>query len=90
MENRIAIKIKTGYYLQLLIGSTESKVTKTTNGENGHTLKSGPGPGPGASEKGEASTLENVDPIRKSTIICVKSSISTNLRVLISNMTIVF
>ena len=89
MENRIAIKIKTGYYLQLLIGSTESKVTKTTNGENRHTLKSGPGPGPGPSEKGEASTLEKVDPIQKSTI-CVKSSISTNLRVLISNMTIVF
>ena len=38
MENRIAIKIKKGHYLQLLIGSTESKVTKNTNSENGHTL----------------------------------------------------
>ena len=41
IENRIAFKIKTGYYLELLtpetmklLGSTESKITKDKNGEN--------------------------------------------------------
>ena len=39
-ENRIAFKIKTGYYLKLLtpetmklLGSTKSKITKDENGE---------------------------------------------------------
>ena len=41
IENRIAFKIKSGYYLELLtpetmklLGSTESKITKNKNGEN--------------------------------------------------------
>ena len=41
IENRITFKIKTGYYLKLLmsetikfLGSTKSKVTKDENGEN--------------------------------------------------------
>ena len=41
IENRITFKIKSGYYLELLIpetmkllGSTESKITKDKNGEN--------------------------------------------------------
>ena len=41
IENRIAFKIKTGYYLELLtpetmklLGSTENKITKDKNGEN--------------------------------------------------------
>ena len=41
MENRIAFKIKTGYYLEILttetmkfLGSTENKITKDKNGEN--------------------------------------------------------
>ena len=41
IENRITVKIKNGYYLELLtpetmklLGSTESKITKDTNGEN--------------------------------------------------------
>ena len=41
MENRIAFKIKTGYYLELLtseamklLGSTKSNITKDENGEN--------------------------------------------------------
>ena len=41
IENRITFKIKSGYYLELLtpetmklFGSTESKITKDTSGEN--------------------------------------------------------
>ena len=41
IENRITVKIKNGYYLELLkpetmklLGSTESKITKDKNGEN--------------------------------------------------------
>ena len=41
IENRITLKIKSGYYLELLtpktmklLGSTESKITKDRNGEN--------------------------------------------------------
>ena len=41
MENRIAFKIKNGYYLEpltpetmKLLGSTESKITKDKNAEN--------------------------------------------------------
>ena len=41
MENRITFKIKNGYYLELLtpetmklLGSAESKITKTKNSEN--------------------------------------------------------
>ena len=41
VENRIMLKIKTGYYLKLvtpetlkLLGSTKSKITKDKNGEN--------------------------------------------------------
>ena len=41
IENRITFKIKTGYYLQLLmpktmklLRSTKSKITKDENGEN--------------------------------------------------------
>ena len=41
IENKIAWKIKTGYYLELLTpetmkfpGSTKSKITKNENGEN--------------------------------------------------------
>ena len=41
IENRITFKIKTGYYLELLmpetiklLGSTKSKITKDQNGEN--------------------------------------------------------
>ena len=41
IENRITVKIKTGYYLKLLtpktmklFGSTKSKITKDENGEN--------------------------------------------------------
>ena len=41
IENRIAFKIKTGYYVELvtpekmkLLGSTKSKITKNENGEN--------------------------------------------------------
>ena len=41
IENQIAFKIKTGYYLELLtpetmnlFGSTKSKITKNENGEN--------------------------------------------------------
>ena len=41
IENRIAFKIKNGYYLELLtpetmklLGSTESKITEDKNGEN--------------------------------------------------------
>ena len=41
IENRIAFRIKTRYYLELLIpermkllGSTENKITKDNNGEN--------------------------------------------------------
>ena len=40
-ENRFRLKIKTGYYLELLtpetmkwLGSTENKITKDRNGEN--------------------------------------------------------
>ena len=40
-ENRITVKIKTGYYLELstpetmkLLGSAKSKITKDKNGEN--------------------------------------------------------
>ena len=42
IENRITFKIENGYYLELLtplamklLGSTESKITKDQNGENG-------------------------------------------------------
>ena len=45
-ENRITLKIKSGYYLELLtpetmklLGSTESKITKNKNGENVHHLE---------------------------------------------------
>ena len=41
IENRITLKIKTGYYLELLLpetmkflGSTKGKITKDENGEN--------------------------------------------------------
>ena len=41
IENRITVKIKTGYYLELLtietmklLGSTKSKINKDKNGEN--------------------------------------------------------
>ena len=41
IENRVTLKIKTGYYLELLtpetmklLGSTKSKITKDENGEN--------------------------------------------------------
>ena len=41
IENRITFKIKTGYYLEILmpktmklLGSTESRITKYKNGEN--------------------------------------------------------
>ena len=41
IENRITLKIKTGYYLELLmpetvklLGSTKSKINKDKNGEN--------------------------------------------------------
>ena len=41
IENRITLKVKTGYYLELLmsetmkfLGSTKSKITKDENGEN--------------------------------------------------------
>ena len=41
IENRITVKIKNGYYLELLtpetmelLGSTENKITKDKNGEN--------------------------------------------------------
>ena len=41
VENRITFKIKTGYYLEVLmpqtmklLGSTKGKVTKDENGEN--------------------------------------------------------
>ena len=41
IENRLMFKIKTGYYLKLLmpetmklLGSTKSKITKNENGEN--------------------------------------------------------
>ena len=41
IESRITVKIKTGYYLELLmpetmklLGSTKSKITKDENGEN--------------------------------------------------------
>ena len=47
----------------------------------GHTLQSGPGPAPGS--------LEKADPIPKFTVR-FKDSFQTNLRVLVSNMTIVF
>ena len=46
IENRVAFKIKTGYYLQLLtpetmklLGSTKSKITKDENGEKMPHLK---------------------------------------------------
>ena len=46
MENRIMFKIKTGYYLELLtpetiklLGSTNSKIAKDENGENGPHLE---------------------------------------------------
>ena len=46
IENRITFKIKNGYYLELLtpetmklLGSTESKITKDKNGENGPHLE---------------------------------------------------
>ena len=46
IENRITFKIKTGYYLELLIpetmkllGSTKSKITKNENGEKGPNLE---------------------------------------------------
>ena len=46
IENRISFKIKTGYSLKLLtpetmklLGSTENKITKDKNGENGPHLK---------------------------------------------------
>ena len=46
MENRITFKIKTGYYLELLVpeimkvlGNTKSKITKDENGENVPHLK---------------------------------------------------
>ena len=46
IENRITLKIKNGYYLELLtpetmklLGSTESKITKDKNGENVPHLK---------------------------------------------------
>ena len=38
VENKIMLKIKTGYYLELvtviLLGSTKSKIAKDKNGEN--------------------------------------------------------
>ena len=47
IENRITFKIKTGYYLQLLtpetmllLGSTESEITKNKSGENVPHLRS--------------------------------------------------
>ena len=46
-------------------------------------------PGPGTSEKADPGPLEKADPIPKFTV-WVKDSFLTNLRVLISNMTIVF
>ena len=46
IENKISFKIKTGYYLELLIletmkllGSTKSKITKDKNGKNVHHLE---------------------------------------------------
>ena len=46
IENRITFKIKNGYSLELLtpetmklLGSTENKITKDKNGENGPHLK---------------------------------------------------
>ena len=46
IENRITFKIKNGYYLEVLttetmklLGSTESKITKDKNGENGPHLE---------------------------------------------------
>ena len=54
-----------------------------------HTLSSRPGPGPGLSEKADPGPLEKPDPIPKFTVR-VKDSFLTNLKVLISNMTIGF
>ena len=54
-----------------------------------HTLSSRPGPGPGLSEKADPGPLEKPDLIPKFTVR-VKDSFLTNLKVLISNMTIVF
>ena len=54
-----------------------------------HTLQSGPGLGPRPSEKANPGSLEKVDPIPNFTV-GVKDSFLTNLRVLISYMTIVF
>ena len=54
-----------------------------------HTLQSGPGPGPGPSEKANPGSLEKVDPIPNFSVV-VKDSFLTNLRELISNMTIVY
>ena len=46
IENRITVKIRTGYYLELLtletmklLGSTKSKITKDENNENVPYLK---------------------------------------------------
>ena len=46
LENRITFKIKTGYYLELLIpgtikslGCTKTKITKDKNGENAPYLQ---------------------------------------------------
>ena len=55
----------------------------------GHTLQSGPGPAPGSLEKADPGPLEKADPIPKFTVR-FKDSFQTNLRVLVSNMTIVF
>ena len=51
------------------------------------TKRTGPGPGP--SEKANPGSLEEVDPIPNFTVV-VKDLFLTNLRELISNMTIVY
>ena len=55
----------------------------------GILYKVDPNPGPGLLEKVHSRPLEKADHVPKSTV-WVKNSILTNLRVLISNMTIVF
>ena len=52
----------------------------------GHTLQSGPGLGPGPSEKADPGPIEKGSLHQN----VLKESLSTNLRVLISNMTIIF
>ena len=49
--------------------------------------QTGPGPGPGTSEKADSGPLEKADRIPKFTVQ-VKDSFLKNLTVLISNMTI--